>query len=114
VAFVEHADEAQDILDGEAAFGELLLEEGEEVAGGFFAVKLGDEEMFDGLEAEVAEGDRVLEDEAKLAVEKLGADDHVGAEGGDGAVGGLCADGDTVIAIFFSVHGVFLLGWWEF
>jgi hypothetical protein len=104
VRFVEHADESEDVLDAEASFGELLLEESEEVAGGFFAVELGDEEVFDGLEAEVAEGGGVLDDEAELAVEELGGDEQVGAEGGDGAVGGLGADGYAEFFVVIVSH----------
>ena len=105
MGFVEHTDEAEDILDGEARFGKLLLEEAEEIAGGFFPVKLGDEKMFDRLEAEVLEFDGVFDDEAEIPVEELGADDEVGAKRGDGAVGGFRSDGNAVIFGFVFGHG---------
>ncbi len=105
VGFVQHAHETENILNGKAGFGELLLKEAQEIAGGFFAVKLGDEEMFDGLQPEVLEFDGVFHDEAELAVEELGADDEVRAERGDGAVGGFCSDRDSVVFRFISTHG---------
>ncbi len=104
VGFVEHADEAEDVLDGEAGGGELLLEGGEEVTGVFVAVELGDEEMLDGLEAEVAEGGGVFDDETELAVEELGGDEHVGAEFGYGAIGGLGSDCDAIFFVFLAGH----------
>ena len=66
--------------------------------------------MFGGLEAVVAEGEGVFEDEAEFAVEELRADEEIGAEGGDGAVGGFAADAAYAVGLICvaGAHGVSL------